>query len=303
MQKIVPNLWYDTDAEAAAMRYVDLIAGSGIGSIARYPEAGKEIHGQTPGSAMTVSFRLGDTALLALNGGPRFKFTSAISLFAILEDEAGVERLWEGLIDGGTALMPLDKYDWSGKYGWLADRWGLNWQIGLGKHQNTGRTVTPSLLFAGGAAGKAEAAIEHYTSVFPGSTVDGIRRHDGSAKDAAGTVMHAQFRIDGQAIMAMDSAEADADFTEAVSLIVRCEDQAEIDRLWSAMSAVPQAEACGWLKDRFGVSWQVVPHRLETMMSAGDQTAIERVMAAFMKMKKLDLATLERAFAGEMVSS
>ena len=304
MQKIIPHLWYDSDAEAAARRYVELIPGSAIGAIVRYPEAGREIHGQTPGSVMTVEFRLGDTELMALNGGPLFKFTPALSLFVILEDEAAVDRLWKGLSDGGTTLMPLDKYDWSEKYGWLADRWGLNWQIALGRHADTGRTVTPSLLFAGKAAGQAGAAVEHYTAAFSGTTVDGIMRHDGSGKDAAGTVMHAQFRIDGQAVMAMDSAEADAVFTEAVSLLVACDDQAEIDRLWSALSAVPQAEACGWLKDRFGVSWQIAPRALGAMMTSGDRAAVERVTAAFMKMKKLDLPALERAFAGaETVTS
>ncbi len=115
MQKIIPHLWYDSDAEAAARRYVELIPGSAIGPIVRYPEAGREIHGQTPGSVMTVEFRLGDTELMALNGGPLFKFTPALSLFVILEDEAAVDRLWQGLSDGGTTLMPLDKYDWSAK--------------------------------------------------------------------------------------------------------------------------------------------------------------------------------------------
>ena len=120
--------------------------------------------------------------------------------------------------------------------------------------------MTPALLFAGNAAGQAEAAIEHYVSLFPGASVDGILRHDGSGKDAAGTVKHAQFRLGGQALMVMDSAEPHAfAFNEAVSLLVSCKDQAEIDRLWAALSAVPQAEACGWLKDRFGVSWQIAP--------------------------------------------
>ena len=229
---------------------------------------------------MTVDFRLGDTSLLALNGGPLFKFTPAVSLFVFLEDGAAVDRLWDGLREGGRVLMPLDSYPWSERYGWLADRWGLNWQIGLGRHADVGRTVTPSLLFAGAAAGNAEAAVRHYASVFAGATIDGIRHHDGSGRDAAGTVMHAQFRIDGQALMAMDSAEADAAFTEALSLIVNCDDQAEIDRLWSAMSAVPEAEACGWLKDRFGVSWQITPRRLGEMLASGDRAANERLMAA-----------------------
>jgi predicted 3-demethylubiquinone-9 3-methyltransferase (glyoxalase superfamily) len=279
MQKIVPHLWYDSEAETAARHYVDLVPGSAVGSIVRYPEAGREIHGQEPGSVMTVDFRLGDTELLALNGGPHFRFTPAISLFVMLEDSGAVDRLWQGLIEGGTARMPLDRYDWSERYGWVADRWGLNWQVGLGRHADVGRTVTPSLLFAGAAAGQAQAAIDHYVAVF-GGTVDGIHRYDGSGKDAAGTIMHAQFRIDGQAIMAMDSAEAEAAFNEAVSLMVFCEDQAEIDRLWAALSAVPAAEACGWLKDRFGVSWQIDPRALGEMLASGDTKAKERMFAA-----------------------
>lgn len=299
-QKIVPHLWYDGEAETAARRYVDLIDGSEILSVVRYPEAGHEIHGRAPGSVMSVEFRLGDTALLALNGGPQFRFSEAISLFVTLEDEAAVDRLWQGLIDGGRELMPLQGYDWSPRYGWLADRWGLNWQVSLGRHADVGRTVTPSLFFTGAAAGQAGPAIAHYVAAFPGARVDGVLRHDGSGRDAAGTVMHAQLRIDGQAIMAMDSADAQpAAFSEAVSLLVNCEDQAEIDRLWAALSAVPEAEACGWLKDRFGVSWQIGPRALGAMMTSGDTAAVERVTAAFMGMKKLDLGALERAFSGE----
>ena len=123
MQKLVPHLWYDSDAETAARRYAELVPGSAVGSIVRYPEAGRAIHGREPGSVMTVGFRLGDTDLVALNGGPLFKFTPATSLFVVLGDEAALDRLWEGLIEGGTALMPLDRYGWSERYGWLADRW------------------------------------------------------------------------------------------------------------------------------------------------------------------------------------
>jgi predicted 3-demethylubiquinone-9 3-methyltransferase (glyoxalase superfamily) len=297
MQKIVPCLWYDGDAEAAMRRYAGLIPGSQVGTVTHYPATGKELHGRNPGSVMTVDARLGDTEVLALNGGPQFKFNPAISLFVVLEDAAAVDRLWEGLADGGKVMMPLDRYDWSERYGWVADRWGLNWQVALGRHADVGRTVTPSLLFAGAAAGQAQAAIDHYVSAL-GATVDGIHRYDGSGKDAAGTVMHAQFRIDGQAVMAMDSAEAEGSFNEAVSLMVNCEDQAEIDRLWSALSAVPASEACGWVKDRFGVSWQIIPRALGEMMASNDRPAKERMFAAVWSMKKLDLAAIERAFAG-----
>jgi predicted 3-demethylubiquinone-9 3-methyltransferase (glyoxalase superfamily) len=297
MQKIVPCLWYDGDAETAARRYAELVPGSQVRTVTRYPDTGQEIHGRTPGSVMTTEVRLGDTDVLTLNGGSLFKFTPAISLFVMLEDRAAVDRLWEGLADAGKVMMPLDRYDWSERYGWVADRWGLNWQVALGRHADVGRTVTPSLLFGGAAAGQAQAAIEHYVAAF-GASIDGIHRYDGSGKDAAGTIMHAQFRIDGQALMAMDSAEADFAFNEAVSLMVSCEDQSEIDRLFAALSAVPESEVCGWVKDRFGVSWQIVPRALWKMMASDDKAARERMFTAVWRMKKLDIAAIERAFAG-----
>ena len=298
MQKIIPHLWYDSDAETAARRYVELVPGSALGAVVRYPEAGREIHGREPGSVMTVDFRLGDTELLALNGGPHFRFTPAISLFVVLEDAAAVDRLWQGLSDGGNrddAARPLR----------------LEREVRLAR-----RPLGPQLADRARQArrrrphGDALAPLRRRRRRqrrpgdralhlgLPRASVDGIMRYDGSGKDAAGTVMHGQFRIDGQAIMAMDSARADAAFNEAVSLLVNCEDQAEIDRLWSALSAVPEAEACGWLKDRFGVSWQIAPRVLGEMMASGDRAAVERLTAAFMKMKKLDLPTLERAYAG-----
>jgi predicted 3-demethylubiquinone-9 3-methyltransferase (glyoxalase superfamily) len=232
---------------------------------------------------------------VALNGGPLFRFTAAVSLFVTLEDEADVDRLWAGLADSGTVMMPLDRYDWSARYGWVADRWGLNWQVMLGK--DAVRTVVPELMFAGDKAGKAEEALAFYASLFPGSALGAIMRHEAEGQKP-GTVAHAELRLGDDAIKAMDNAGADFPFNEALSLLVECEDQAEVDRLWSALSAVPEAEACGWLKDRFGVSWQITPRSLERMMTSGDPAAVRRLTASFMKMKKLDLATLERAFAG-----
>jgi predicted 3-demethylubiquinone-9 3-methyltransferase (glyoxalase superfamily) len=299
MQKIQLNLWYDGEAEAAARRYVSLVPDSAVGKVTRYPEVGQAVHGQPAGSAMTVEFRLGDTEFVALNGGPHFRFTPAISVFVTLEDEAAVDRLWEGLLDGGSALMPLDRYEWSPKYGWLADRWGLTWQIALGRHADVGHTAVPALLFGGERAGQAEAALGRYVEVFPGSRIEGLLRHDGSGVDAAGTVKHAQARLFGSdALMVMDSAAPhDFDFNEAVSLMVLCDDQSEIDRYWSALSAVPEAEQCGWLKDRFGVSWQIAPRALGTMLANGSRDQVARLMETFLAMKKLDLPRLERAFA------
>lgn len=298
MQRIVPNLWYDGAAEEAARRYVELIPGSRLGAVTRYGKAGREIHGQAEGSVMTQDFELAGTRVTALNGGPLFRFTPAISFFVTLDRREDVDRAWAGLAEGGEALMPLDAYPWSPRYGWVADRWGMTWQIAQGDPAASGRAVAPLLMFTGAQAGRAESAIEEYVSLFAGSAIIGVARYDGSGPDAAGTVMHAQFTLGGETFMAFDSAgQHDFGFGEAVSLAVLCDDQAEIDRLWAALSAVPEAEACGWIKDRYGVSWQITPTGADEMLGGPDRARADRAMAAYLTMKKPDIAALEAACA------
>ena len=122
MQKIIPHLWFDDQAEEAARFYAALFRGGKIGEISRYGKTGHEIHGQPEGRVMTIAFELDGYRLIALNGGPHFSFSPAISLFVVLESEAEVDALWAALVAGGEVMMPLDRYDWSEKYGWLSDR-------------------------------------------------------------------------------------------------------------------------------------------------------------------------------------
>jgi predicted 3-demethylubiquinone-9 3-methyltransferase (glyoxalase superfamily) len=300
MNRIVPCLWFDNAAEDAAHFYTSIFRNATIGRIARYGEEGHEIHGRPAGSVMTVEFELDGYTLLGLNGGPLFHLTPAISLFAMFETEADIDAAWAALGDAGTVRMPLDAYDWSKRYGWLDDRYGVSWQLALGKRADIGQAIAPSLLFVGPQCGRAEEALEHYTAVFPDSRVEGILRHDGAGPDAAGTVMHAQFQLGGETFMVMDSAHPhDFGFTEATSLIVNCDTQDEIDHYWQALSAVPEAEQCGWLKDKFGVSWQIMPRILPELLTAPNPEASARVMRALLGMKKLDIAALKRAHGGE----
>lgn len=299
MQKIVPHVWFDHEAEEAARYYLSLFRGSKIRGVTRYGKEGFAIHGQPEGRVMTVDFELGGYRLVAINGGPHFTPTPAVSFFVMLESEPEVDALWAGLLDGGSELMPLRAYEWSARYGWLNDRYGVSWQIALGRRRDVGQTITPSLLFTGPQHGRAEEAIELYCSLFPGSRVEAILRHDGSEGETAGTVKHARFTLGGETFMAMDSAQPHGfGFTEAVSLMVRCETQAEIDHFWEALSAVPEAEQCGWLKDRFGLSWQIVPSLLPAMLMDPDAEKSQRVTKAFLAMRKFDIEALQRAYAG-----
>ncbi len=299
-QKITPHLWFDDQAEEAADFYTSLFENSGVGNMTRYPDSGQEIHGREPGTVMTVDFQLAGQSFAALNGGPHFTFTPAISFSVVCETEEEVDDLWRKLSEGGTALMELGPYDWSKKYGWVQDRYGLSWQISLGKLKDVGQKITPSLMFVS-EHGEAEEAIAFYTSVFDDSDVVGIHRYGAEEDQPEGAVGHAQFHLNGEVFMAMDSSPEHADFTfnEAISLLVNCEDQEEIDYFWEKLSegGDEDAKQCGWLKDKFGVSWQVNPAALwNEMMQNGDDAGTERVLNAVWQMKKLDISELQRAY-------
>lgn len=299
-QKIIPHLWFDDQAEEAVNFYTLLFEDSAIENVSRYGETGKEIHGQEAGTVMTVDFELAGYKMIALNGGPHFTFTPAISFFVVGETEAEVDELWDKLSEGGTPLMPLDKYDWSEKYGWVQDRYGLTWQISLGKLEDVhGQKITPSLMYVD-ENGQAEEAVNLYTSLFDDSSITGLLRYGPDEDQPEGSVMHAQFRLnDGEVFMAMDSSPDNADFTfnEAISLLIQCETQEEIDHFWS-LSAVPEAEQCGWLKDQFGVSWQVSPVQLSEMLNDSDSDKVARVTEAFLQMKKFDIQQLQEVYEG-----
>lgn len=294
-QKIVPCLWFDSNAEEAATFYTSLFADSHIGKKLLYSEEGQEITGKLPGSVMTVDFTLAGYRFTGLNGGPQFAFTPAISFYVTCESEAEIDTLWASLSEGGMALMGLDKYDWSEKYGWVRDRFGLTWQLALEKLADEGQKVVPFLMFGGQQHGHAEAALTLYTHIFPNSALEAILR---TGEGVAATVQQAQFSLDGEKFMVIDGGPGHAfTFTEAISLQIMCATQAEVDTFWAKLIADGGEEGpCGWLKDKFGVSWQVTPTVLYDMLYDPDPARVQRVNQAVFQMKKLDIDTLQRAY-------
>ncbi|MEP6920321.1 MAG: VOC family protein [bacterium] len=148
---------------------------------------------------------------------------------------------------------------------------------------------------------KAEEAVNLYVSLFKNSKVKGIARYSEEASAAAGrpagTVMTVEFELNGQPFMALNGGPH-FKFTEAVSLMVNCETQHEIDEFWEKLSEGGQTSQCGWLKDKYGLSWQVVPTVLGQMMKDGDPQKSKRVMEAMLKMTKMDIALLQKAYDG-----
>jgi predicted 3-demethylubiquinone-9 3-methyltransferase (glyoxalase superfamily) len=293
MQKIEPHLWFDTEAKEAAELYTSLFEGSRIETITTLRD--------TPsGDTEIVSFVLAGQAFQAISAGPLFAFNPSVSFLVACGHSDEVDALWSQLAEGGTAVMPLDAYPFSERYGWLQDRYGLSWQIMHGGDREIRQKITPTLMFVGDVCGKAEEAITFYSSVFRDAEVGDIVRYGpGEEPDREGTVRHASFRLEGYEFAAMDSAlEHRFSFNEAISFLVYCDMQEEVDYYWDRLSAVPEAEQCGWLKDRYGLSWQIVPRAMDKMIQEADEETLARVTQAFLPMKKLDLTKLEGAYAG-----
>ena len=299
--KIIPNLWFDRQAEEAANFYVSVFKGSKVGRITRAGKAGFEITGLAEGTVVTAEFTIEGQTFIGINGGPLFKFNPSVSFLVACDTPAEVDALWGKLSPGGEALMELGSYPFSERYGWTTDKYGLSWQVMAKGDRVIRREIIPTLLYVGPQAGRAEEAMRLYAAAFENARVGDIDRWGkGEEPEKEGTVKHGAFVLAGQEFAAMDSSAGhEFAFNEAISLMVRCETQAEIDHFWTKLiDGGGQESMCGWLKDPFGVSWQVTPVALEEMLADPDIKKVERVTNAFLKMKKFDLAELKRAFEG-----
>jgi predicted 3-demethylubiquinone-9 3-methyltransferase (glyoxalase superfamily) len=294
MQKIVPHIWFNTEAKDAAAFYVTLFPDSRVTDTLT-------LHDTPSGDADQVAFTLAGVEFLAISAGPYFKANPSMSFMVACETKEEVDELWNKMIEGGSAMMELGTYPFSERYGWLQDKFGVSWQIMHAGRNPITQKITPTIMFVGDVCGKAEEAVRFYESVFPHSQV-GIISHysEGQEPNTPEMVNFAGFSLEGFSLAAMDSAlPHEFAFTEAHSLVVKCDTQEEIDYYWEKLSAVPEAEQCGWIKDKFGLSWQIVPTAMDRMFQEKDPAVIARVTQSFLKMKKFDIAELERAAAGE----
>jgi predicted 3-demethylubiquinone-9 3-methyltransferase (glyoxalase superfamily) len=299
-QMIVPHLWFDKEAKEAAKFYASIFPDSRVTN-------GTMLHDTPSGDSLVVSFELWGQKFMAISAGPYFKFNPSVSFMVNFDPSRmsnaseKINEVWTQLYEGGTVLMPLEKYPFSERYGWIQDKYGLTWQLILTNPEGEERpTIMPSLMFVGDNYGKAEEALNYYLSVFKNSRQGHITRYpQGMEPDLEGTVMFSEFMLENLWFTAMDSAHAhEFNFTEATSFMVYCDTQEEIDYYWDKLSAVPKSEQCGWLKDKFGVSWQIVPREMDEMMNNSTPEQLARVNSAMLKMKKLDLAELQKAYRG-----
>jgi predicted 3-demethylubiquinone-9 3-methyltransferase (glyoxalase superfamily) len=278
-QKITPCLWLDAQAKEAAELYCSVFANAKI----------------TAQSPIVTEINISGQSFTLLDGGPMYKPNASISFYYICEKEEELDRIWKAFSKEGFVMMPLDKYPWGEKYGWVTDKFGVSWQLVLGKISDAGQKITPCLLFTGKQYGRAEEALTFYSAVLKNAKVDGILRYGSNeAPNKEGTVKHAQAALNGQKFMFMDSAlKHGFTFTEGVSLTIHCKTQEEIDYYWNKFTESGEESMCGWLKDKFGVSWQIMPTVLGEIMS--DPKKAGKAAQAFMGMRKLNIEQIVQA--------
>jgi predicted 3-demethylubiquinone-9 3-methyltransferase (glyoxalase superfamily) len=286
-QKITPFLWFNDDAEAAIHHYVSVFDNSKINHLSRAPD----------GKVFTGSFQLNGQNFAALNGGPMYKFNAATSFFVKTQTAEEATKLWEKLSEGGMVRMPFNTYPWSEKYGWTVDRFGVDWQISL--DATATQKITPALLFTQQSHGRGSEAIDFYTAVFKNSSVIAKAHYEAGESTYATTEMlkYSHFAIESQSFILMDSGvDMPFAFNEAISFVVNCTTQKEVDYYWDALISDGGSESqCGWLKDKFGVSWQIIPKVLGELMGDKDPIKSQNVVQAMMKMNKIIIKDLKKA--------
>jgi predicted 3-demethylubiquinone-9 3-methyltransferase (glyoxalase superfamily) len=239
---------------------------------------------------LTIDFEITGYRFIAINADTTFKPNPSISFFYMCDTKEEVDELWKKLLDGGKALMELMSYPFSEYYGWVQDKFGYTWQLMLNNPKGDKRSkIVPSLMFTKDKDGKAEEAMKFYTSTFKESeTSKNLNYYPPEMPDRKGKVSYADFKLFDQWFAVMDGGDVhDFTFTPAISLMVLCNDQEEIDYYWKKLSANPKFEQCGWLEDKYGVSWQITPNNMNELVK--QPGAYKRMM----NMKKLDISELQ----------
>lgn len=296
MQKIIPNLWFDHRAEEAVRFYTGLFPGSKITRTAHYDKVASEVSGMKEGEVLSMDFELAGQAFIAINADDHYRFTPSVSLTVYCESEREIDDLWKSLSAGGKILMELGEYPFSRRFGFLQDRFGVAWQLNL---KDESRKIVPTLIFVGDVYGRAEEAMNFYLSLFKEGRSVAVAHQPHAQDSSRQALLHGIFRLFGQEFVAMDGSGHHAfGFTGAVSFMVLCENQQEIDLYWKALGMGGKEMPCGWIEDGFGVTWQIVPAELHSMLTDPDPARSRRAMQAMFQMKKFDIATLRAAYAG-----
>ena len=284
MQKIYPCIWLNGQVDEAARLYTSLFKNSKIVFTTYYGKSGAEISGQKEGSVLTIDLNLDGLSLQLLNGGPHYKINPSTSLYVWCKDEQEIDSLWDKLSKNGSTIFELQAYPWARKYGWCTDCYGVSWQLMIG---DSPYKIAPAILFTEKLFGKAEEAIRFYMSKFKRSKLELIARDPNT-----NAVLHSLFNLEGMPLVLMEGPGKGKDkmeITGAMSLVINCDDQKEIDKYWEVIKKPESMEVCGWIEDKYGIQWQVVPTMLGEYLKDPNQKKVEAMMTAMLKMKKMEI--------------
>lgn len=294
MKKITPFLWFEKDMDAVVNYYASIFPDVKISNPG-------QLDGTPSGTVQMNSITIYGTQFDLMTAGPYLPFNPTISFIINCDSTDEAQGLWNKITAEGKELMPMQSYDFAPMFGWAQDKYGVSWQVMYMSGEKPAEKIVSTLMFCGDACGRAEEAMNFYTSIFKNSHIDYVSHYDGSepVDDERAKTKHAGFTLDGSRFSVLDSGKkSPLTFQQAISFVVTCNDQAEVDFYWEKLTDGGVEVQCGWLNDKFGVPWQIVPKQMTEMMSTGTPDQIKRVTDAFMQMKRFDIAILEQAFKG-----
>lgn len=267
---IYPALWFDNQALEAFEFYCSVFPNSMILE-----------HNPT-----VVKASLSNQCFIGINGGPYFLPNPAISFTVICNSRQEITALWQKLILGGTSLIDLGHYAWNAYYGWVQDQFGYTWQLQLGNCDKTKQHILPNLLFCGIHQNQCSQALQYYQKIFPDFQRHQLLRYPSG--DLKGQIQDCMFSLNHLKFMAKDSPDQHIfDFNESVSFVIPCKTQQEIDYYWNYFTEHGSESHCGWCKDVFGISWQVIPENIAQILATQP-----KALAALTRMNKIILADL-----------
>lgn len=268
-ENITSCLWFNGQARAAADLYCSAFPDTRV----------------TSQSPIVTGISIGGHSITLLDGGPMYKPNPSISLQYHCEDAKTFDKIWNTLHSGGSIIADR-RIEGHTRFGWITDKYGISWQLNLEEGTQPRQRITSCLVFSGAQQGKAAEAVKHYNSVFKNAVKPSLPSAD----------MHV-ITLLGQELALMDyPGKKGWEFSEGVSLTIHCNTQDEIDYYWTRLTEGGEESMCGWLKDRFGVSWQVIPVALSAIMN--DPAKAQKAAKAFMAMRKLNIEQIVQASLG-----
>ena len=267
---IYPALWFDNQALEAFEFYCSVFPNSMILE-----------HNQT-----VVKASLSNQCFIGINGGPYFLPNPAISFTVICDSREEINALWQKLILGGASIIDLGHYSWNAYYGWVQDQFGYTWQLQLGNGSKTQQHILPNLLFCGMHQNQCSQALQYYQKIFPEFQRHQLLRYPSG--DLEGKIQNSIFSLNHLKFIAKDSPHKHIfDFNESVSFVIPCKTQQEIDYYWNYFTEHGSESWCGWCKDVFGISWQVIPNNLAQILATHPQA-----YSTLTRMKKIIIEDL-----------